>query len=78
MLRRLGPTCFYCLNAKFSCPSAALDVDIRRSDVGIESLVAVAHCYPQTLELRGMVCDGDRPYSTHRGVHAVSAGAHDS
>ena len=58
----------YCLHAKFPRTSAALDVDIRYSHVGIEPLVSLAHRHSEALELGGIVCDGERRYSTRDGI----------
>jgi hypothetical protein len=67
----------YCLHAKFPRTSAALDVDVRYSDVGIEPLVSLVHRHSEALDLAGIVCDGERRYSTHDGIFSVLAGAHD-
>jgi hypothetical protein len=66
----------YCLHAKFARTSAALDVDVRYSDVGIEPLVSVAHRDSEALDLAGIVGDGERRYSTVDGIFSVLAGAH--
>jgi hypothetical protein len=67
----------YSLHAKFSRTSAALDVDLRYNDVGTEPLVSLAHRHSEALELAGIVCDGERRYSTRDGIFSVLAGAHD-
>ena len=67
----------YCLYAKFPHTSAALDVDIRNGDVGIEPLVSLAHRHSGALELAGSVCDVERRHSTRDGIFSVLAGAYD-
>ena len=67
----------YCPGAKFPRTSAALDVDVRHSDVGIEPLVSLAHRHSEALELAGIVCDAERRYSTRDGICSVLAGAYD-
>jgi hypothetical protein len=67
----------YCPYAKFPRTSAALDVDVRYSDVGIEPLVSLAHRHPEGLDLAGIVCNGERRYTTRDGIFSVLAGAYD-
>ncbi len=71
---RLG---LYCLHAKSPATSAALDVDVRCSDVGTEPLVSLAHRRSEALELAGIVLDGERRHNTHDGMFSVLAGAYD-
>jgi hypothetical protein len=66
----------YWLGAKLPRTSAGLDVDVRRSDVGIEPLVSLAHRRSEALELDGIVCDAERRHSARDGIFSVLAGAY--
>ncbi len=65
------------VHAKSPATSAALDVAVRCSDVGIEPLVSLAHHHSEALGLAGIMLDGERRHSTRDGMCSILAGAYD-